>query len=480
MRNSNSALVVVIALGLACFTSCLKKTYDGPPDTSAFDPQLDVNLTIEKLKSRYNGSLAQIIDSDFTISGIVTADDRSGNFYKQIVVEDGTGAILLNIDANNLYTRYPIGRKIYVRLKGLYYGHSAKLPLLGSVPDYTGEVGRIPGAGIDSHIVRANYPNELPATRFSSLSGLTTLNEGMLNRLIQIENIQVVSEDTAKTFALQPSVSSATNITLEDCDGNKIVLRTSGYASFQNIKLPKGKGTIKGIYSTFNNIPQLLIRDTSDIRFIAERCPAGGTNPAVTPLISLDSLRNLYVGAGVKLGPCKISGVVISDAANKNVTAGSAVLQDGSKGIVVYWGGTVTYSMGDSLLLDVTGDSLIMYQGALELKRTPGATKPAPIVVGRAVAPRELTIAQLNAAFSDYESTLVRIVNASVMGGGTYSGSKTLTDGTGNIVLYTSPAALFSSQPVPAFPKTYVGIVTPFTGTVTRELKLRNPDVDVY
>jgi hypothetical protein len=352
--------------------------------------------------------------------------------------------------------------------------------LLGSVPDNTGEVGRIPGASVDNHIVRANYPNEVPTTVFNVLAELSILNEGMLNRLVQIENIQVIAVDTSKTFALQPSITSATNITLEDCDGNKIVLRTSGYASFQGANLPKGKGRIKGIYSTFNNIPQLFIRDTSDVDFSSERCQGGGGNPGVVPLIRLDSLRKLYKGTGVKLGSYRVKGVVISDAPNKNVTAGSVVLQDGSSGIVVYWGGTLDYSLGDSLVLDVTGDSLIMYQGALELKRSLGATKPAPILVGKQVVPNELTIAQLNADFSNYESTLVKIVNASVMSGGTYSGSKTLTDGTGNIVLYTSPGALFSSQLVPSFPKTYVGIVTPFTGTVTKELKLRNPDIDVY
>jgi hypothetical protein len=78
-----------------------------------------------------------------------------------------------------------------------------------------------------------------------------------------------------------------------------------------------------------------------------------------------------------------------------------------------------------------------------------------------------------------YESTLVKITNAIVAGGGTYSGSRTLSDGTGSIILYTSASAFFAGQAVPTTPKTFVGIATPFTGGV-KEVKLRNPAIDVY
>ena len=480
MRSSSILCVLLYVLLTSANTSCLKKDYDSPPDMSAFDPKLEVNLSIAELKTRFNASVSQEVDSDWTIYGIITANDKSGNFYKQITIEDETGGITVNIDATNLHVKYPVGRKLYVKLKGLYYGFDAMLPQIGGKPDNQGIVGRITGAKVDDHLIRANFPNPVPTTHFAGLSMLHQTNVNMLNRLVLIDELQVVEEDTAKTFALLPSVSSGTSITLQDCEGRKIFLRTSAYSDFQSVKLPNGSGTVKGIYTVFNNIPQLIIRDTFDIEMQSARCGDSTQPIAYKPLISLDSLRSLYKGVGIKLEASRITGVVISDAANRNVSSGSVVLQQGDKGVLVYWGGEVDYRIGDSLILDVTGDSLILYQGALEIKKTIGSSMPTPVANNRGVNPKELTIAQLNNDFPAYESTLVRIREAVVLGGGTYGGNKTLSDGTGSITLYTSSGAIFANELVPTTPKTYVGIATPFTGSTTREIKLRNPATDVY
>ncbi len=477
-----SAIFQVVFYGLLVIinASCLKKDFDSPPDKSGYDPKLEVNLSIAELHDRLKASLSQKIDSDWTIYGIVTANDKSGNFYKQITVEDETGGVTVNIDATNLHVKFPVGRKIYLKLKGLYYGFDAMLPQIGGVPDNQGIVGRISGAKVDEHLVRANFPNAVPTTHYADLSMLQQTNVNMLNRLVSINGLQVVKEDTAKTFASPPSVSSGTSITLQDCEGRKIFLRTSAYADFQGVVLPVGRGTVKGIYTVFNNIPQLIIREASDIDMPGARC-ADSTPPTATkPLISVDSLRRLYTGSNLKLGALRIAGVVISDAANRNVSSGSIVLQQGDKGILIYWGGELDYKIGDSLIIDVTGDSLILYQGALEIKKNLGSSRPTPVANNRSVSPKELTIAKLNIDFLAYESTLVKIREAVVLGGGTYGGSKTLSDGTGSITMYTSFGAVFADVQVPTIPKTYIGIVTPFTGSITKEIKLRNPDIDVY
>ncbi|MEI2750497.1 MAG: DUF5689 domain-containing protein [Ferruginibacter sp.] len=60
-----------------------------------------------------------LITDDVIISGVVVANDKSGNFYKQLFIQDSTGAMQLLLDANSLYVTYPVGRKVYIKCKGL-------------------------------------------------------------------------------------------------------------------------------------------------------------------------------------------------------------------------------------------------------------------------------------------------------------------------------------------------------------------------
>ena len=80
-------------------TSCFKQSYDNPPDASRQDPNLPCNVTIGQLsamaQTMASGAYRTLGDS--TIYGIVTADDRSGNFYKQIVIQDSTGGMTIAI-----------------------------------------------------------------------------------------------------------------------------------------------------------------------------------------------------------------------------------------------------------------------------------------------------------------------------------------------------------------------------------------------
>ena len=194
----------------------------------------------------------------------------------------------------------------------------------------------------------------------------------------------------------------------------------------------------------YNTSKQLYIRDTSDVQFNGTRCNGG---PAVQT--SIANIRSMYNGSDIKLGAYKIGGIVISDAANKNISSGSVVLQDGNAGISVYFGGTITYNIGDSIVLDVTGDSLQNYNGSLEIKTTSGTIKPTPVATGKTVIPQELSISQINANISNIEYTLMKIVNATASGNATYSGSNVLSDGSGNIYLFTSSTALFANNNLP-------------------------------
>ena len=83
------------------------------------------------------GNIEQIA-VDKTIAGVVIADDESGQFYKTIVIQDSTGGISVKLDGYDLYTKYPVGRQVFIKLKGLYMAittGSLKLAEVLTIPE---------------------------------------------------------------------------------------------------------------------------------------------------------------------------------------------------------------------------------------------------------------------------------------------------------------------------------------------------------
>ena len=474
-------LTGLMALGLAfAFSSCVRKDIDAPPDNTNYDPGLTVTHTIADLKAMngpYNGTTnydTSIITQDVVVAGIVTADDRSGNYYKQIVIQDSTGGIAININAYSLYNHYPVGRKLYIKCKGLYLGYDGGLPILGGGVSEQKSINGLESTDIEAHIIRANAGNYVKDTVIS-LATAKIADPFFYNRLVTIADVEFL--DTTKAYT---DPSATTNRYLVNCAATsttqQLVVRSSNYANFHTFLVPKGHGSVTGIftvYQTSSKTAQIVIRDTSDVKLYDARCN-GQTNPNAT-LITIDSMRKYYTAAGtatVSMPAARITGVIISDIDNKNVSAGNFIIEDNSrKGAIIYISGSTAFKQGDSVVVDITGAALKLYNGALEIDGM-SAAKVNKITSGKTIAPVVLTLAQLNANFSLYESVLVQIVNATVQGGGTYSGNKTLDDGTGTIVLRTSTSATFAGQSVPTTAKTFTGIATIFS--TTKQLGIRN------
>jgi hypothetical protein len=110
-------LLLLISVFIIGLMGCVKDDFDNPQQYT--DPNLPVNFTIKELKQLLINSGDQIysIDKDLIIAGIITADDKTQNFYKEIVIQDSSAAIGIKIDQNSIYNDYPIGRKVYVKLK---------------------------------------------------------------------------------------------------------------------------------------------------------------------------------------------------------------------------------------------------------------------------------------------------------------------------------------------------------------------------
>ncbi len=478
MKKLLSPAFAIIALLIVIGTSCVKQKFDSPPDGTSYDPMIPVNKTVLALKDLYSG-VPTLIDSDYVISGIVIADDRSGCFYKQIIIQDTTsGIVVLLGKSSGLYTDYPIGRKIYVKCKGLYLGAYGGFVQLGYTPDITNAVSDIPSALISKFIVKANTGNVVvPRTVFiNQLASLNSTNKAWLGTLIRIDSTQFIADDVNSPYAQDPNVSSGTDRTIEDCTSKSIVARMSGYANFRNVLIPDGKGSFTAIFSRYNSTAQLLIRDTFDVKMNGTRCGGVVIQPAVD--ITIDSLRKLFPGTDTNhvttLGNYKIHGVVSCSLVDSNVSKYNLILQDESgKGIVVYFSGSYGYKLGDSITSDVSGAQLKYYRGSLEV--TGNATKTKLVVAGKTVTPKVVTIAALNTDLGNstfnqrlYESVVVKVVNCTIAGTPTtYSGSKTINDGTGSIILYTSSYASFAAASCLTGTVSITGISTVYGKTVS-------------
>lgn len=91
------------------------------------------NTTIAQLKALYKtvGEPVKLEDDDMIIGGQVISEDRSGNIYKSIFIQDETGAIEIKLGKNGLYNDYQPGRWVYVKPSGLTLGDYRGMLQLG-------------------------------------------------------------------------------------------------------------------------------------------------------------------------------------------------------------------------------------------------------------------------------------------------------------------------------------------------------------
>lgn len=196
----------------------------------------------------------------------------------------------------------------------------------------------------------------------------------------------------------------------------------------------------------------------------------------------------MYVGStnnnGIKLGNLKIHGVVTSSVLDSNISFSNMFIQDESnKGIVIYFGTSHGMKLGDSVEVDLTGDSLIVYRETLEIKAK--SNQVTKISSGKTVAPIVVTLATLNADLNiatynqrQYEGVLVQIMGCTITGGPNYSGpitadrSKTVTDATGTITMYTLSKIPYTTTPLPVGSVDITAIATKYIST--NQIQIRN------
>ncbi len=269
-----SIFSLVLLTSCLMLNSCLKQKAGDPPSTANYDPYITCNDSLGDLnfKALYlvSGTKSRVL-GDTTVYGIVVGDDRSGNLYKKIVIEDSFGGgMTIIIDRTYLYSDFPVGRKVYVKLKGLSLVNYKGTPEIVYSVNSDATTNGIPSALVGNYIIKASYPHVI-TPKLVTLADLVSGSYKYCNTLVQLDNMQF-DDASAGTLYSDPSVS--TNRTIQNCaKTGTLTMYNSSYADFQPDTTPTGNGSIVGLISVYISTAQFVLRDTADIHFYGTRCP---------------------------------------------------------------------------------------------------------------------------------------------------------------------------------------------------------------
>ena len=232
----------------------------------------EATYTISELKRKYfstiNSNSVQEIFEDIIIEGVVVANDESGNIYKQIIINDSTGAIVVWIDDVKLYLKHARGQRVRLNCKGLHIGGYGKMAIICAEDDFYDATIRL-NKYIYSHHVRIighpdlTQPEMQPETIDDTF--FTNANKNNLAKFVRLEGVEIVEADGTATWA--PEELQYNNVVERKIKMGKtnIVLRMSTYADFANEAIPDGELNINGVMTRYNDYWQFVISSTADI-----------------------------------------------------------------------------------------------------------------------------------------------------------------------------------------------------------------------
>ena len=281
MRKPLYILSLALAIALAMpLTSCMDGDWETPDMTNppygnnAIVESEGKQVTIAQIKDQYasviNGSTMAQITDDIQLKATVIGNDIGGNIYKQIMVQDATGALVVGINGTGLFPFLSVGQQILIELKDLYIGGYGQQAQLGDI--YNGGIGRMSTSIWEKHV------KILPTHDMSQIDTLdfdVNMDKARYaGYLVRLKNVQIGDAGSK----LAPEYTSGTTLTYNGSSNgyvhhtlgnesmNKLVLRTSTYADFASWEIPATPvKELYGIATRFKDTWQILIRAQEDI-----------------------------------------------------------------------------------------------------------------------------------------------------------------------------------------------------------------------
>ncbi|MBL7963044.1 MAG: choice-of-anchor J domain-containing protein [Flavobacteriales bacterium] len=260
MPTRNTLLLPLAALLLLTASSCRKEP-GTPPQREL--PVGEV-LSLSQLRALYTGTPVRFTEPR-SVYAVVTADERNGNLYKNIFVQDDSAALNVRLQYSG----------------GLYQGDSVRIYLPGCVLSMYQGMLQLDSVDADNNIVKQAV-GRVVQPKNVAIAQVTPALQGFL---VKLDSVEFVASELGLTWS--DAVGQTTvNRTLKDCGTGQIVVRTSGYANFAGQPLPTGRGSFTAVVGQFNSTMQLFVRDVGEVQLTGPRC-GGGSGTLCPPATSV-------------------------------------------------------------------------------------------------------------------------------------------------------------------------------------------------
>lgn len=202
------------------------------------------NASIASL-GRY-ASTGESLPEGTMIVGVVVANDVEGNFYRSIVVEDATGGVEVSLGLYDLAALYPLGSRVAVDVSGLavlnYNGVNQLGRAIYSWSDYRVEP-LTSRKEIFERVIVVERNSAITPTKLS----VGELQESMCGSLVRLGPIVNDGSMEGDRWGVTDYGSEADRLFVESKSGLRVIVRTSRYADFAELRIPDAELSITGI-----------------------------------------------------------------------------------------------------------------------------------------------------------------------------------------------------------------------------------------
>jgi hypothetical protein len=293
MKTNKLLNIVLVAFAMLAMTACVQDDDFSIPENlgeienAALQQLLNsdaAEVSIADAKAMYDSSdaLPHQVVTDIYIKGYVSSSDRTGNFYKEIYIQDNfenpTAAIKVIINQTDLYNKYNKGREVYVKLNGLYIGeerigNNVITIGAGTETDQFGTTVTSLGTNLsNSNVLRSSTTMELvPLAK--TFATITDDNVGMF---VQVNGAEFADNLNGETY-FEPTEDFDTQRMMQACEGftySTMILETSSFSNFKNELLPVGNGSIAAVVTKnfFGDTLIMALNTTDDVNMEDTRC----------------------------------------------------------------------------------------------------------------------------------------------------------------------------------------------------------------
>lgn len=266
--------VAIALLTAFAITSCVKDDDYDIPDPNGKKPLPDYSgqvVSFANVLTKVTASVATYT-ADEAIEGYVISSDEGGNFYKKIYIQnaDKNQGLSVAIDKSGLYTEFPVGAKIQLRLKDLttQLNNSAIEVGYGTYTAKSGRVsvGTMAEAIYKKHLFDTGERKTVAELAKVSNSIQEVSTDAHVDQLITLKGVHFPTDAVGKTlYDKSNALGGATNYKLTDANGKTIIFRTSSYAKFKDEKVPAGEVEVTGVLTKFNKDYQFMISNYADL-----------------------------------------------------------------------------------------------------------------------------------------------------------------------------------------------------------------------